>query len=303
MSSDGASPVDLKRMRTVVEVARAETITTAAQTLGLTQSAVSRSLSELESALGQRLFERLPRGIQLTEAGTRFVERAKRVLADVDDLVAEVSEAPNRVTGRLRVGIAPSGAYAAGALVAFARRYPDVAIETTHASAQALCPRLLQGDIDVVIGMASYLKRWRDLEVTKLARMHAACMLRKDHPLAAMPSPGEADVLRYPLILPESVEPAYSDIASRYARHGLPAMQPRYVTENFELARQWLHHTDAFFPMVHPSADFGGLGAEFLLLRDVLDLPANHFACARAAHRSRSAALEPFEALVVEHLG
>lgn len=63
MSRQHHPHLDLKRVRTVVEVARTGSITTAAQTLGLTQSAISRSVAELEVALGQRLFDRLPRGI------------------------------------------------------------------------------------------------------------------------------------------------------------------------------------------------------------------------------------------------
>jgi DNA-binding transcriptional LysR family regulator len=234
-------------MRTVVQVARAEAITTAAQTLGLTQSAVSRSVAELEDALGKRLFDRLPRGIQLTDAGKRFVARSKRVLADVDDLVADVREAPDRVTGRLRLGIASSGGYATSALLAFAQQHPEVAIETVTGSAQVLCPKLLHGKLDMVVGSSGYLKRWRELEVTALRRMHFGCMVRKDHPLSKLVRPSEVDVLSYPLILPESVEVTYSDIAQRYAHHAIPRLQPHYVTEDFDLVKRLVLSTDAFF--------------------------------------------------------
>src|SRR5512139_1815609 len=112
MAIHAAHTVDLNRMRMVVEVARAEAITTAAQVLGLTQSAVSRGVAEVEAALGVRVFERLPRGIRLTDAGGRFVARATRLLAEVEDLVSEVREARARVAGRLRVGVTASGAHA-----------------------------------------------------------------------------------------------------------------------------------------------------------------------------------------------
>ena len=77
------SHVDLKHMRTVVDVARTESITSAAQTLGFTQSAVSRTVAELEAALGQRLFDRSSCDIQLTDAGRRLVARHDHPLAQL----------------------------------------------------------------------------------------------------------------------------------------------------------------------------------------------------------------------------
>ncbi|MGE0484515.1 MAG: LysR substrate-binding domain-containing protein [Gammaproteobacteria bacterium] len=302
MTNDPAHVVDLRRMRTVVEVARAEAITTAAQTLGLTQSAVSRTVAEVEDALGQRLFDRLPRGIQLTDAGRLFVARARTVLAGVDDMVAEVSTVPNRVTGRLRVGVAAAGSWTALAFVDFAREYPDVALETTHASDQTLVPRLLHGEIDLVVGSSSYLQRWRELEVTPLAPLYFAVMVRPGHPLSLIDEPTEAEVLAYPLMLPESIEAAFSDIALRYLHNGLPSPKPRYVTSNPELIGRLIKATDAFFPIMHPDPDFAGLGRHFLLLRNCIRMPLHHVCHARAAQRPKTRVIEIAEQLLARHL-
>lgn len=302
MKRSKPSQVDLKRLRTVLEVARTESITTAAQTLGLTQSAVSRMVAELEVSLGQRLFDRLPRGTQPTEAGRRLVAGATRVLADIDDLVSEVANAPNRVVGRLRLGLAPSGYYATRTLISFVRQYPDVALETAHASEQTLCPRLLNGELDLVLGSSGYLTRWRDIDVSRLATLRFACMLRKDHPLSRIAKPTEADVLGYPLILPESVEPAHSDLALRYAHHALPALKPQYITNNLELIGYLVRSTDAFFPAFHPNDTFGGLDADFLMLRDVVQIPPHDLSFARVAHRPGSRVVEAFEKTLIDEL-
>jgi DNA-binding transcriptional LysR family regulator len=294
MSVEHRHPIDLRRMRVVVEVARTQAITTAAQALGLTQSAVSRSVAELEHSLGQELFERLPRGIRATAAGERFITRAKRILADVDDLVSDVSEATGRVTGRLRLGLDATGWHAIPAFTAFANTHPLIAIETVHASAASLYPRLLSGELDVVLGSSRYLRRWQDLEVVALSRLHFACLLRNDHPVNKLARPREADVLRFPLILPQSVEPTFSDIFQRYAHHGLLAVQPHYVSDSFDFVMALIRATDAFFPMMHPNEDFSGLGQEFLLLRDVVKMPEHHLSYACAAGRARSAVVELF---------
>ncbi len=303
MPIDVANTVDLKRMRMVVEVARAEAITTAAAGLGLTQSAVSRGVAEVETALGVRIFERLPRGIRLTDAGHRFVARARRVLAEAEDLVSEVREARARVAGRLRIGVTASGTHATWALASFARVHPDVAIETDAGPPQALCPKLLHGELDLILGSTSYLRRWRDLEVTVLAPLHFACMFRKDHPLAARSAPSEVEVLSYPVIFSTTDEPSYSDLAQRYVHHGLPRFQPQYVTDDLELVRRLVLKTDAFIPLMWSNESFGELGRDFLLIRGVVEMPTDHVGFARAAHRPKSAAIEVLEHLLVQRLG
>lgn len=295
MNRGARSQVDLKRMRTVVEVARTESITTAAHTLGLTQSAVSRTVAELETALGQRLFERSSRGIQITDAGRRLVARAKRVLADVDDLIADVSAPSHHITGRLRLGLGITGHHACDAIAAFAGRHPEISIETTHASEQTLCPRLLHGELDLVIGSSSYLERWRELDVTKLMRLRQACVLRPGHPLTTSAAPDEAEILSYPIILPQSVEPSHSDIARRYAELGLPPLKPQYVTNSFELMLALIRVTDAFLLMLHPKDDFGGMEHHWVLMRDAVRIPDHFVSVARAGQRPASQVVGLFE--------
>jgi DNA-binding transcriptional LysR family regulator len=300
LAADPTSAVDLKRMRAVVEVARAESITTAAEMLGLTQSAVSRSVAEVEDALGVRLFERLPRGIQVTPAGRHFVEHARRLLAGVDELVCGAQRESARIAGRLRLGFISTGGNASWAVSTFARLHPEVAIEALSGSPQALCPRLLHGELDLVVGTSSYLRRWRELETTRLAPLHFACMVRKGHPLAERAQPAELEVLAFPVILPETIEPTYSDLAQRFIQLGLPPFRPRYVTDDFLLAQRIVRSTDAFYPLMHTSEAFGGLGAEFALLRDAVELPRHELCVAHAAQRPHGALAAAFEALLVE---
>ena len=61
--------LETKRLRYIVEVSKSGSITTAAETLSITQSALSQNIAEVEDVLGVKLFNRLPRGVLLTEAG------------------------------------------------------------------------------------------------------------------------------------------------------------------------------------------------------------------------------------------
>lgn len=292
--------LDLKRMRYVLEAARAQAITTAAETLGVTQSALSRSIAEVEDTLGVQLFHRLPRGIQLTPAGDRFVASAKRVLGEIEELVATVRETRDLVSGRLRIGVAPPGyvAHIRGAVATFAREHPGITIEIVTGTTQGLSPRLLGGELDLLISSSSYLSRWRELDVRPVAAMHFACMVRRDHPLTMRNAPlTELDVLDLPLVLPEGVEVMYSDVAVRYAHHGLPQPQPRYVIEDFRLIGAIVAATDAYYPLMSPMPDFDGLDGHFGLLRDALVMPPHFVSVAYSAHRPHSPAAERFQRL------
>ena len=230
-----------------------QSITTAAETLGLTQPALTRSIGEVERLLGTRLFHRLPRGMQLTEVGVQFVERARQILSEMDDLIADVSYSPERVAGRLRLGVAPTAwlAYARPALIRLAAEYPGIKIEIVNGTVQDLCPRLLRGELSCLLSTSSYLKRWRDLEIIGLRKLISGCLVRRDHPVTQLPEPTEADLLAYPVILPTSVDPTYSDIAQRYLHHDLPPPVPHYVTDDWELIKDLVRCSDAYHALVY----------------------------------------------------
>ncbi|MDT0348221.1 LysR family transcriptional regulator [Pseudonocardia charpentierae] len=92
--------VELRHLR-VLAIVDASGFTGAAAELGLSQPAVSRTLAALEDALGVRLLRRTSREFVLTAAGERVLARARRVLAEVDDLVREARGGHGRIDGAL----------------------------------------------------------------------------------------------------------------------------------------------------------------------------------------------------------
>lgn len=299
------SQIDLRRMRYVLEVSRAQSFSTAAETLGVTQSALSRSVAEVEEELGSALFLRLSRGIELTAAGARFVSGARRILGDMETLVSQVRDSGALTGGRLRIGIAPSGYlhYIVRPLVAFAAEYPGITVETVTGTTQSLCPQLLNGELDVLVGSSSYLKRWRELELVPVTPMFFAILARRQHPLVSGEQPPrEIDVLRYPWVFPQSVEPIYSDIGQRFAAHGLPPFQPRYVVEYFPAMRRIIESTDAVTTLHHPDPGFGELGRIFSLLPDAIRMPLHVLSLAYGSTRPRTAAAHRFQELLINHL-
>jgi DNA-binding transcriptional LysR family regulator len=99
--------IETRLLQQVVILAEVRSYAKAAKILHLSQPALSRSIQQLESRIGQRLFDRLRRQIQLTEVGLLFVNRARDLLARGDDLEREVSLLNGSRGGQLTIGAGP----------------------------------------------------------------------------------------------------------------------------------------------------------------------------------------------------
>ena len=141
-------------LRVFLEVARHGSFTVAARTLGWTQSAVSRQISSLEAALGGApLFDRLPRGVRLTEAGQLLVPYAETVTGALHGAVRELAALREVAGGRLRFGAFPTAdaALVPHALGAFRDRHPQVRVSREEGLTPSLLERLAEGRLDLAV--------------------------------------------------------------------------------------------------------------------------------------------------------
>src|SRR5580698_9193120 len=121
----------LDAMQAFVAVADSQGFAPAARKLGLSPSGVTRLIAALEERLGARLLQRTTRSVTLTDVGARYLERARRILADVEE--AEISAQAERMapSGRLVVS-APIGfgrLHVSPVMSAYLKRYPEVSGE------------------------------------------------------------------------------------------------------------------------------------------------------------------------------
>jgi len=121
----------LSGMRAFTKVVEEGSFTAAARALGLPKSTVSRHVAALEDRLGVRLLHRTTRTLRPTEAGESYYDRARQILADVDDAEQEVTELQSNPRGRLRVtaGVSFGAAYLGDIVSTFSKKYPDVEVE------------------------------------------------------------------------------------------------------------------------------------------------------------------------------
>jgi DNA-binding transcriptional LysR family regulator len=118
-------------MQALVAVADLRGFAPAARKLGLSPSGVTRLIAALEDRVGARLLQRTTRSVTLTDAGARYLERIRRILADVEEAEGAVERERTRPSGRLAVS-APIGfgrLHVSPVMSAYLKRYPEVSGE------------------------------------------------------------------------------------------------------------------------------------------------------------------------------
>jgi DNA-binding transcriptional LysR family regulator len=112
-----------------VQAAEMRSFVAAGRVLGISASAVGKSIARLEERLGVRLFHRSTRSIALTSEGTVFLERCRRILGEIEAAELELSHSKSAPQGRLRVSLPLVGSLLNPVLAAFARAYPQVELD------------------------------------------------------------------------------------------------------------------------------------------------------------------------------
>jgi DNA-binding transcriptional LysR family regulator len=137
----------------LLAAAEAPTFAAAAASVGVTTSALSQGLAELERRIGLRLFERQGRRQVLREEAAEVVAYARRVVADTADLARWVAAVRSGESGRLRVGMIDAAAvhHCAGALRAFRRSHAGVDLRLRVAPSGELLDQLASGSLDLAV--------------------------------------------------------------------------------------------------------------------------------------------------------
>ncbi|TAV74113.1 LysR family transcriptional regulator [Rhizobium leguminosarum] len=143
--------MDFFRLRTLRELSRRETMAAVADALGISSSAVSQQIAQLEDEVGIALVERRGRGVTLTLAGRRLVVHADRIFAVVEEAKTDIAELQNIVAGDLRIAAQPSAAssFIPAAMRQLATDHPhlDIVMTTMGPAEGVAALRAWQADI------------------------------------------------------------------------------------------------------------------------------------------------------------
>jgi LysR family hydrogen peroxide-inducible transcriptional activator len=174
----------LRQLRYLVELADSLNFRLAAEASFVTQSTLSAGIKELERVLGVQLVERDTRVVRITPVGEEVVARARRLLADVQDLVSTAKSAAEPLTGRVGLGAIPTVApfLLPGLLPALRRRYPALQLYLREDLTERLLERLRSGQLDMALIALPY--DTGELAVRELFKDEFWFVAREDDPHA-----------------------------------------------------------------------------------------------------------------------
>ena len=198
--------MELRVLQYFLAVAREQNISTAAQSLHLTQPTLSRQLKELEEELGKQLMVRGSRKITLTEDGMLLRKRAEEILELVDRTEKEVMQSDEAISGDIYIGTGETDGVRqlARAATRLQARYPAIRFHIASGDGADVCERLDKGllDFGVLLG---------DIDKTKYHYIELpmkdiwGVLMRRDSPLASQEFVSPRDLWDKPLILSRQV--------------------------------------------------------------------------------------------------
>jgi LysR family transcriptional regulator, hydrogen peroxide-inducible genes activator len=191
--------MDTDQLRYFLCVAEKGNFTHAGEHLGVSQPTLSRSIQRLEEELGQPVFERKTRSVELTDAGLLLQARVQQILAIIEDVKAEISD--DGKSGRVRVGAIPTIApfFLPDLLRNFSKRFPLASLVVQEDTTDNLIKRCKQGEIDVAILALPIPAKY--LEIDTLFEEELLLVLPPDHPLLELKKIRIEDVEPYPFVL------------------------------------------------------------------------------------------------------
>lgn len=174
-----------------------------AERLFISQPAVSKQIAELEAALGMTLFDRHPKGVRLTEAGTLLLGYARRLAAWEREAEQAMAELAGLERGTLTLGASLTiGAYLLPERLAVYRsRYPNITLTLEIANTETIQRRLSEGALD--LGLTEGFSDAPDLDASVFAHDELVAIAPPDHPLLACLPLTIARLCQEPLILRE----------------------------------------------------------------------------------------------------
>jgi DNA-binding transcriptional LysR family regulator len=199
--------MDTQLLKAFQAVAEQASFSGAAESLHLTQPAISKRIASLESQLECRLFDRIGRQIALTEAGRALLPRARQILLAVSDTQRAIINLSGDISGELNVATSHHiGLHRLPRVLRqFTRNHPEVKLAFEFMDSEKAYEAVRHGDVELaIITLAPELQREQDKEINShnLWPDPLQFVVSSDHPIASQPQITLTDLSRIPAILP-----------------------------------------------------------------------------------------------------
>jgi DNA-binding transcriptional LysR family regulator len=241
--------LDIKHLRQLMEVADKGSIRAAADSLAITQPALSRSIRAIEEELNIKLIERGPHGAELTPAGVRLLSYARIIDANMTLAEKELHGLRDRRSRSEQISFGMS--WLTEALIAaelignVLRERPGIRLATLVGDYESLAPKLMSGKLDFFVGPPPIGGPVVGITTQLVAEFPAVVVSRAAHPLANRVPLPIADLVAAPWILPAAGTVPRITYDNSFLRHGISPPQPLFEVQPLSpVIRQLLLESD-----------------------------------------------------------
>lgn len=239
--------IRFRHLHSFLTIAQQRSVGAAAQALAITQPALSKTLRELEEALGAKLFSRDRKGMVLTRAGETFLQHAAASLAAMREGIDSVRKSPAKGRQEVRLGALPnvSGSIVPRAVRQFKRGSRDTIVRVFTGDNARLLDRLRLGEIDFVMGRLAQPEYMVGLTFQQLFSESLTAVTRHGHPLGKAKRFRLAMVENYPCILPYHGTIIRDEIDRFLLSKGVKQPSDLIETNSIEFAHAYVQQADA----------------------------------------------------------
>ena len=173
----------LRQLQYFLDLAETEHLTKSANNLFVTQSTISHGITQLEKELGIALFERIGRGLVISQAGIKFKAYASRALQEIASGKMELSQLSDLQTGSLTIGVIPTflDSLIPPAVAQFNQKYPGIKLSIRDLRADLIEEQLISGELDV--GIAFHPTQRQEIQTEHLFNERLVLLVSKKHVL------------------------------------------------------------------------------------------------------------------------
>ena len=192
--------ITLRQLRAFLAVARTGSFTLAAESLFVTQSALSSLIKEFEGALGVRVIDRSTRRILLSDIGSELVPLVEKVLQDLDQMVAGVADVKSLRKGLVRIAAPQLMACTllTEFIAAYNKEHPAITIRLVDCGVEEVVAKVITGEVDFGVGPERDTSS--EVAAETLFELPFVAVVPPGHPLAAQAEVRWADLAAYPFI-------------------------------------------------------------------------------------------------------
>jgi LysR family pca operon transcriptional activator len=242
-------PVKFRHLRTLLEVARQQSVGRAAEVLHVSQPAVTKTLRELEAAIGATLVERDGRGIRITEFGEVFLQHAGASLAAIQRGIDSVARARANSGPPLRIGALPtvSARIMPLAIEKFLASKTGSPVKIVTGENVVLLEQLRLGQLDLVVGRLAAPELMSGLEFSHLYTELVVFVVRPGHPLLSGRGFDFARIRDYTVLMPTQGSIIRPVVERFLIAHGIGDLPVEIETVSDSFGRAMLRQSDAIW--------------------------------------------------------